>query len=188
MVLDGTLQTSYTNEFKYAKRVYDAAKSKEVIVTGLSKSSRLFTTTGLSLLGAVSQFAADNEIPYDSWYFPVAEATSTDHNAFIFVVKLAGMAEHIFRYEIYREQYKNMNQDTVNEILSQLAENSSDISFPGYPYGLIDADRFARVTDDDVESYQALLLSEISKRGGWTKFARHILATNAHNILNKLMR
>ena len=188
LVLDGTLQTSYTKEFTYAKRVYDAAQSKNVIVTGLSKSSRLFTTTGLSLLGAISQFAADSEIPYGSWYFPVAEATSTDHNAFIFVVKLGETADHVFRYEIYREQYNHLNQNAVNEILSQLAENASDISFPGYPYGLVDADRFARVTNEDVESYRALLLSEISKRGGWKKFARHILTTNAHSILNMLMR
>ncbi|MEA2089883.1 MAG: DNA double-strand break repair nuclease NurA [Thermoproteota archaeon] len=187
LVIDGTLQTTFKNESKYAKKVYDAAKLKNVIVTGLSKTSRLFTTTGLSLLGAVSKFAADTKILYDSWCLPVAEAITTDHNAFIFAVKLAGMADHIFRYEIYREQYKSMDQETVNEILSQLAENACDVSFPGYPYGLVDADRFARVTGGDVESYQVLLLSEISKRGGWQKFARHIHAADAHSILNMLM-
>lgn len=188
LVIDGSLQTGYTNEFKYAKRVYDAAVSKDVIVTGLSKSSRLFTTKGLSLLGAISQFAVESEIQYDSWYFPIAEATSTDHNAFILAVKLGETTDHVFRYEIYREQYKNMNENTVNDILSQLAKNAIDLSFPGYPYGLIDADRFARVTNDDVESYRSILLSEISKRGEWKKFARHIQTTNAHSILNMLMR
>lgn len=188
LVIDGTLQTGYTNEFKYAKRMYDAAKSKDVIVTGLSKTSRLFTTTGLSLLGAISKFAADSKIPYDSWYSPVAEATSIDHNAFIFVVKLGEMANHVFRYEIYGEQYKNMDQQTINEILGQLAENARDVSFPGYPYGLVNADRFARVTGEDVEGYRMLLLSEISRRGRWPKFARHIRAGDAHGILNMLMR
>ncbi len=187
LVLDGTLQTSYTNEFKYAKRVYEAARSKNVIVTGLSKTSRLFTTTGLSLLGAVSKLAADNQIPYGSWYFPVAEAMSTDHNAFIFVVKFSEVADYIFRYEMYGDQYKSMDQETINEILSRLAENARDVSFPGYPYGLVEADRFARITGDDVESYQVLLLSQISKMGGWKKFARHIRATDAHSILNMLM-
>ena len=187
LVLDGTLQTTYTNEFRYAKKLYQAAKAKNVIVTGLSKTSRLFTTTGLSLLGAVSKFASDHEIPYNAWALPVAEVTSTDHNAFIFVVKLSDMANHIFRFEIYREQYKNMKPEIVNEILSQLAENARDVSFPGYPYGLINADRFARVSGEDAEGYQVLLLSEISKKGRWPKFARHIRATDAHNILNMLM-
>ena len=187
LVLDGTLQTTYTNEFIYAKKLYTAAKTKNVIVTGLSKTSRLFTTTGLSLLGAVAKFAADQEIPYQAWALPVAEVSSTDHNAFIFVVKLSELASHIFRFEIYGEQYRDMKPEIVNEILSQLAENARDVSFPGYPYGLINADRFARVSGEDAEGYQVLLLSEISKQGRWPKFARHIRATDAHTILNMLM-
>ncbi len=187
LVLDGSLQTSFTNESEYARKLYDAAKTKNVIVTGLSKTSRLFTTTGLSLLGAVSKLAADSGITFDSWWFPVAEAITADHDAFIFVVRLGGMANHVFRFEIYREQYKAMSDEMMNEILGQLVLNARDVSFPGYPYGLIEADRFARVTDGDVEGYQILLLSEISKRGEWQKFSRHVKAGDAHSLLNKLM-
>ncbi|MGD8545026.1 MAG: DNA double-strand break repair nuclease NurA [Candidatus Bathyarchaeota archaeon] len=187
LVLDGSLQTSFTNEFKYAQKLYEAAQAKNVIVTGLSKTSRLFTTTGLSLLGAVQKLAADSEVTFGSWWFPVAEAVTADHDAFIFVVKLGEVAEHVFRYEIYREQYKAMDDEMLNEILGQLVLNASDVSFPGYPYGLIDADRFARVTDGDVEGYRVLLLSEISKRGGWKKFSRHVKAVDAHSLLNRLM-
>jgi len=188
LVLDGTLQTGFTNEAKYAKKVYDAAMSKGVIVTGLSKTSRLFTTTGLSLLGAVHKLADESNLPFSSWYLPVAETTSTDHNAVIFVTKLNPSSDHVFRYEIYREQYKQLDDSKLNEIMSQLAENSKDISFPGYPYGLVNADRFARVTNSEVESYRVILLSEISKGGKWTKFARYIHAIDAHSILNTLMR
>jgi hypothetical protein len=187
LVMDGTLQTGFTNELKYASKVYSAAKSKGVIVTGLSKTSHLFTTTGLSLLGAVNKLADDCRIPFDSWYIPVAEVATTDHNAVIFVVKLHRMSKHVFRFEVLRDQFKQLGQDGMNEILGQLAKNSQDVSFPGYPYGLIDADRFARVSNDEVESYQAILLSEISKMGNWPKFLRHISATDAHNILNMLI-
>ncbi|MFW6117564.1 MAG: DNA double-strand break repair nuclease NurA [Thermoproteota archaeon] len=188
LVRDGTLQTAFTNEYKYAQEVYETARSRNVLLTGFSKSSRLFTTTGLSLLGAVSKFASDHNIPYPSWFMPVAEAKSKDHNAMIFIVKLAEVADYVFRYEIDREQYQSMESETVEELMGQLAENSRDVSFPGYPYGLVDADRFARVTEEDVEGYRALLLSEVSRQGGWTKFARHIRAVDAHSILNSLMR
>lgn len=186
LVIDGTLQTGFTNESKYAKKVYDVARSKGVIITGLSKTSHLFTTTGLSLLGAVKKLADDVNIS-GAWYIPIAEVKTTDHSAFIFVVKLNPLADHVFRFEIYHEQFEQLGFKGVNEILSQLAKNSQDISFPGYPYGLVDADRFARVSDTEATSYQAILLSEISKKGTWPKFSRHIHAIDAHDILNMLM-
>ncbi|UCE29060.1 MAG: DNA double-strand break repair nuclease NurA [Candidatus Bathyarchaeota archaeon] len=186
LVMDGTLQTGFTNESKYAHKVYDAAKQKGVVVTGLSKTSHLFTTTGLSLLGAINKLAEDCEI-YESWYIPVAEVATTDHNAAIFVVKLHPLSKHTFRFEILQDQFKQVGEEGMNEILSQLVENSKDVSFPGYPYGLVDADRFARVSNNEVESYRAILLSEISKTGNWPKFLRHVSATDAHTILNMLM-
>ncbi|MBC7091608.1 MAG: DNA double-strand break repair nuclease NurA, partial [Nitrososphaeria archaeon] len=184
IMLDGSLQTAFTNESRYSNELYKIAKSKEVIVTGLSKTCRLLTNTGLSLLGAVSKLA--DETPYNSWYFPVAEAMSPDHNAIIYVIKLSPKAERIFRFEIYREQFLELGEREVDEVFSQLAKNSQDVSFPGYPYGLIDADNFSRVGDDEVEEYKILLLSEISKQGKWSKFAKYIRTVDAHAVLNML--
>jgi hypothetical protein len=187
LVLDGSLQTAFTNESKYSSILYDIAKKRGVIVSGLSKTSSLFTTTGLSLIGAMNKLAEDSALPHALWYFLVAEALSMDHNAAIFVVKLSPKAERIFRYEIYREQFSRLDKDELNSIIDLLTKNSQDISFPGYPYGLIDADKYARVSNDEVECYQALLLSEISKQGKWPKFSRHIHAMDAHSILNMIM-
>jgi hypothetical protein len=185
IVLDGSLQTAFKNESNYSSILYEAAGQKGVIVTGLSKTSHLFTTTGLSLLGAVRKLADVHGIQ-GKWYYKVAEATSSDHNAVIFVTKLNERAEYVFRYEIYRKQFLEMNENDVNEVFAQLAKNSQDMCFPGYPYGLIDADRFARVREGEVQNFQVLLLSEISKRGKWKKFAQHIRASDAHEILNIL--
>ncbi|MGC9014338.1 MAG: DNA double-strand break repair nuclease NurA [Thermoproteota archaeon] len=185
IVLDGSLQTAFKNESNYSAKLYEAANQKGVIVTGLSKTSHLFTTTGLSLLGAVRKLADTHEI-HERWYYKVAEATSSDHNAVIFVTKLNQKAEYVFRYEVYRKQFLEMNKGEIDEIFAQLAKNSQDVSFPGYPYGLIDADRFARVREHEVENFQVLLLSEISKRGKWEKFAQHIRASDAHALLNIL--
>ncbi|MHA1289555.1 MAG: hypothetical protein ACTSPB_19385 [Candidatus Thorarchaeota archaeon] len=107
LAIDGTLQTGFTNESKYAKKLYDAAVSKGVIITGLSKTSHLFTTTGLSLLGAVHKLADDVNIR-GAWYIPIAKVKTTDHNAFIFIVKLNPMADHVFRFEIHHEQFRQL--------------------------------------------------------------------------------
>lgn len=187
LVLDGTLQTAFTNESRYSERLYEKAISKGIVVVGLSKTCGLFTDTGISLLGAVGKLADDSGMG-GTWYFPIAESTSSDHDVVIYVVKLNPGAEHIFRFEVYRKQVPILGERGINEVMNKLAENSQDVSFPGYPYGLIDADLFSRVRDEEVEGYRALLLSEISKIDKWDKFARRIHAVDAHGLLNMLVR
>lgn len=187
LVMDGTLQTAFTNESKYSSSAYKVAKKKGVIFTGLSKTSHLFTDTGLSLIGAMQKLSEDSKLPYNAWYYPIAEVVRQDHEASIFVVRLHPQAQRVFRYEIYKKQADKLDAKEMNEILARMALNSRDISFPGYPYGLIDADHRARVRVDEAERYRIKLFSEISKKEGrWAKFARHILAADAHNLLNVL--
>jgi len=186
LVMDGTLRTAFTNESKYAKAVYTVAKERGVLSTGLSKTSRLFTTTGLSLLGAVRRLALDNEIGPAWYYYPIADSLSPDHEAAIYLTKLSDQSQRIFRYEIHAGQAKSLDPEDLNEILSELALNASDLSFPGYPYGLIDADDNARVRFEELETYRVMLLSEISKLGSAAKFVRHMESTDAHGILNGL--
>lgn len=186
LVVDGTLQTAFTNEYRYTRDLYKLAQDRGVTVTGLSKTSHLFTDTGLSLIGAVVKLAKETGME-DEFYAKVAEARSSDHNAVIFVVKLHPKAERAFRYEIHRGQFMKLDEEVVGEIFFQLASNSRDIGFPGYPYGLVEADSFARVRESEVTSYQTLFLSQISKMGKWPKFARHIHAVDAHGYLNILV-
>jgi len=185
VVHDGALQTGFTNEQRYTERAFDAAVKKRVTFTGLSKTSALFTTTGLSLLGAVQKLAEECKVA-GPWCLPVAKVLNVHHNAFIYVVKLHENARYVFRYEVYGDQARKMSEQSLGEITSVLAENSKDIAFPGYPYGLIDADRFARVSGNEIEKYQVLLLSEISKLGKWKDIARHVSSGDAHSVLDML--
>lgn len=186
LVMDGTLWTGFPNESKYARAVYTTANKKGVLCTGLSKTSRLLTTTGLSLSGAVRRLAMDNEVGPMWYYYPIADSLSTDHQAAIFLLKLSDQSQRIFRYEIHSGQARALNPEDLNEIFSELSINASDLSFPGYPYGLIDADDNARVRFEELETYRVLLLSEISKLGSAAKFLRHMQSTDAHDILNSL--
>jgi hypothetical protein len=185
IVHDGSLQTSLTNEHKYLARALEAAVKRGVVFAGISKTSTLFTTTGLSLLGAVQKLAEDYGVK-GPWCIPIAKVANVLHNAFIYVVKLHERAKYVFRYEIYGEQAREMSDEDFCGVASALVGNSKDIGFPGYPYGLIDADRFARVGGDEIDKYQALLMSEMSKRGGWRKISRHVCSGDAHGVLDML--
>jgi hypothetical protein len=185
IVHDGTLQTSHTNEQIYTSRAFEAAVEKGVVFAGLSKTSTLLTTTGLSLLGAVQKLAEDYNVK-GPWCLPIAKIVNVKHNAFIYVVKLHENAKHVFRYEICGEQAKQMSEEEFCNVTSALANNSKDISFPGYPYGLIDADSFARVSGNEIDAYRVPLMSEISKLGKWKKVSRHISSGDAHGVLDVL--
>jgi hypothetical protein len=185
IVHDGSLQTSLTNEYKYMARAIKATVEKGVVFAGISKTSTLFTTTGLSLLGAVQKLAEDHSVK-GPWCLPIAKVANVLHNAFIYVIKLHESARYVFRYEIYGEQARRMSEEDFCRVTSALASNSKDISFPGYPYGLIDADSFARVSGDEIDAYTVPLMSEISRLGKWKKISRHICSSNAHGLLDLL--
>ena len=185
IVHDGSLQTSLTNEQTYMARALQAAMGKGVVFAGISKTSTLFTTTGLSLLGAVQKLAEDYGVK-GPWCLPIAKVANLQHNAFIYVVKLHENANYVFRYEIYGEQARRMSDEDLCSVTSALTSNSKDISFPGYPYGLVDADSFAQVSGDEIDAYRVPLMSEISRLGKWKKISRHICSGDAHNVLDVL--
>lgn len=71
IIIDGTLQTSFKNESKYLGTLVKATRERHVLLTGLSKTSALFTDTGLSLLGAVIKIAEESNVQ-GPWYLPIA--------------------------------------------------------------------------------------------------------------------
>ncbi len=183
IVLDGSLQTQFQNEWKYFRRLEEATTRRNVILTSLSKTSTLFTDTGLSLLGAISQFATNAGVEGE-WYHPIFE--SKKHHVFGVVVKLKSVSDWVFRLDFQLDQFKQLNEDTVNEILSMFCSNSSDPTFPGYPFGSIDADLFSRVSNDEIDYYRALISSQISALNKQGRFVPHIRAGDAHNLLNTI--
>jgi hypothetical protein len=153
---------------------------------GLSKSSRLFTTTGISLLGAIRSLATDHRLNPLWYYYPIADSLSPDHEAAIFVTKLSEGSERVFRCEIDAERIKSLSAKELNEIFWQLSVNCADFGFPGYPYGLVDADSNARVRHEELETYRVRLFSEISKLGASSRILNHIQSSDAHQVLNTL--
>ncbi|MBN1644864.1 hypothetical protein JW851_02385 [Candidatus Woesearchaeota archaeon] len=162
IVRDGDLEPSITNEEKYYEQLFEKAKQKEIIITGLSKTSAVLTNTGNSAASALSVISPDCE-----WYYLATP--------FIGFAKLNKNSKHVFRLD-------TSNKDRTGDVLGLLKTNSTDPCFLGYPYGLIEADKHARVTKKEQQQIQLMFLAK-----GGNKFREHISSKDAHEILNKII-
>ena len=99
-------------------------------------------------------------------------------------VKFHGKSQFVFRFEILREQFDEMNSDELNSVLSSLVENCQDVAMLGYPYGAIDADRFAQVRRDELNMYQGFMMAEKMRHPEWKKLQKYSASLGAHNDLN----
>jgi len=175
IVRDGSLQSSITNENKYFNNLYKKALEKNIIITGLSKTSTLLTDKGNAITALLNMIS-----PEGCWYYyPIVNINNINHKAEMFFIKLNEKSKHIFRFEVYKEQKFN-----IKEILGLLIKNANDPVFVGYPYGLIEADKFARISNDEKEYLKTILISKIGKN--LNKLNKHTATINAHEILDKI--
>lgn len=182
LVMDGSLTTLDRVESQYAQDLYGAARERGVVVCALAKTSRLLTQNGEPLLDRVNQISSSTG--HGMWCIDVAEQISSHDQGYVMAVKLHPNASFPFRFEILREQFREMTDAQKGHILSSLAANSCDISFLGYPYGLVDADRYAQVRNGDVSMYRALLESRLRLGGDLNGILQSLRAYGAHERLN----
>lgn len=182
IVMDGSLQTRFRNEVKYANRLYDAAIKKGVTVCGLAKTSRLVIESGDPLFARIAEIA--KAVPFDTWHIKVADKATPDDRGFMFAVRLHEKSQFVFRFEILLEQFEKMGPDELNSVFYSLAANSQDLAMPGYPYGAIDADRFAQIRMSELQMYRGLVMSEKLKRPEWMRLQKYCDSLKAHDVLN----
>ena len=124
IVRDGTLQTVVTNESKYYSETINKAIKKNVKLLGLSKTSTLFTSTGYSLLAAISELSENSPLKNSSWFYhPIVDITHPDHRAEMYAVKLHPSSDYVFRLEFLRPQAKIMSFEEKEEIINVLSFN-----------------------------------------------------------------
>jgi hypothetical protein len=188
VIRDGSLQTTVTNERKYSRRVVRSAREREVVLLGLSKTSTLFTSTGYPLFAAIAELAEQAAIDQHAWYYyPIVTINQPDHRAEMYAVKLHPNSEYVFRLEFLQEQAQRMSSNEINNYLYALSVNAKDPSFPGYPYGLIDADRFARVSGAETDSQRFQFLACASGSGVLQRLKQCLRTADAHERLNQLI-
>jgi len=186
MVRDGSLQTAIKGESDFSKRVYNAADEKGVTFCGVAKSSRLYTNKGRSLSYAI-RLLGNKAYPNNRWYYhPIVDIDYLDHNAEMYFVKFHPSSRYIFRFEIQKNRVKILDEKGVEEVLGLIASNSVDLRFPGYPYGLVDADYIARIRFDEKETHKALFLSLCDDQDILRYIDENISSENAHDVLDDL--
>lgn len=165
IVKDGILDEDYENEEKYTKEVLENAKRKRICIAGLAKTSRIFCDNGQVVNNALMTIAAPGE-----WdYYPIVKEKN------IHYVKLNKNSKHNFRLDVEGDE---------TELLRLLKENANEATFPGYPYGLVDADRFARVTNQEKQYLLMKIKSTLGK--DWGKIEEQLSTQNAHEILDTI--
>ncbi len=181
IIMDGTLQSSVTNESKQLNRLYELALAKGVIIAALSKTNTLLTDTGNSAAFAIKSIAPSAK---SRWFYnPVAKIVHPDHKAEIFFVKLHSDAKNIFRLEIQKDAFVK-NPKSAEELIGLLAEISKDPVFLGYPYGLIEADKFARISNNEMKSIRIQFMAKAGKK--WEELASKNSDVSAHDILDNI--
>lgn len=173
IVLDGNLQSTLTNENRYLIGLYESCNKNNIILTAISKTASLFTHNG-DLLSVVLDRISN--IP--TWFYhPIVKINNTNHKAEIFSVKFHSKSNYIFRFEIFNAQKANA-EETINE----LANNCIDPIFIGYPYGLVEADKIARVSNQEKNSLKTIFLLKLKDKN----IEKYISSINAHEILDRI--
>ncbi|MDP6600395.1 MAG: DNA double-strand break repair nuclease NurA [Candidatus Woesearchaeota archaeon] len=175
IVLDGSLQCTFTKEKKYFEELYMKAEEKNIIVCGLSKTTTLMTDRGNSIANALNKFDIDGK-----WFYhPVVDIKASNHKAEMAFVKLHEKSKYIFRFEIYKEQ-----KQFINNVLRIISNNCNDPVFMGYPYGLIEADKNARVSNNEKNMLLTLFSAKFGK--DWEKIKESLSSIDAHEILDSV--
>ena len=175
IVLDGSLQCTFTNEKKYFEELYKKSIEKNITICGLSKTTTLMTDKGNSISNALNKYNVEGKWLYN----PVVEIKSNAHKAEMAFIKLHEKSKYIFRFEIYKEQ-----KEKIIDVISLLASNCKDPVFLGYPYGLIEADKNARISNRERDMLLTLFSAKFGK--DWEKIKESLSNVDAHDILDKI--
>ncbi len=127
------------------------------LVAGLCKTNTLANSTGPG--------------PERPWLKDVKK----DGDIGISLVRLHGKSDHVFRLDTRKDA------DAIAGYLSSL---SLDAAFPGYPYPLIEADRFARVSNKELAMLKTRFMAEAGT--DWKELERMATGSDAHSILDRL--
>lgn len=165
IIKDGNLEENEKVESRFINELKQECITKGVMLLGLSKTSTLLTENGNSAIITLSNIAPENE-----WIYFTNNSINKSEVSF---VKLNNKSKYVFRIDFLSQQ-----KSFLINALTGLKDNSKDPIFLGYPYGLIEADKLARVSNNEA---QQLNLSLLSKKKEFEKYQKTV---DAHDLLN----
>lgn len=155
ILMDGTLQTAFPGESELANGVHKSALEQGSLISGLSKTTTIFTLEGHPISGFLENLAMKKRFP--RWAARIGRSEEWTNRAVVYFVKLNEGADRCFRLDIFEE----VDADRIKRLLRGLVANSRYFAFPGYPYALIDAHTYARVGMEEAMHMRDLILDRL---------------------------
>lgn len=169
IIFDGDLSSQSPGEAGLISLLMSISAENALHVFGISKTSSMVTSRGLPV-----SFSLGEICPEGPWHYPLVSKEQA--SCFIGFVKLHPSSKHLLRLD-------SLSSPSLS-ILHALCKNSADPVFLGYPYGLIEADRFARVSDEECGCLKAMLFSRAGKDAALLR--KLSSAVDAHDILDNI--
>lgn len=166
IILDGSLHIKNKHEKEIITALSEKCVQKSVLLTALSKSCGYITNLGIPFNVYISKKPG-------KWYYDAGLSGSDDHPANVYFAKLHAKSGIVFPFDISCLQ----TGVDVSKVLGTLAINSRDPIFLGYPYGLITADKYARISNQQKKIKQMMLRS---------RYKDLELFKDAHDILDNI--
>lgn len=186
LIMDGTLQTRSMSESKFVVPICKKAITKGVILCGLAKTSTLVAADNLSLISRASELAEEAGFTRKRWFVGVCNRATANDMGYTYIVKFHEKSRYVFRFGVLSEQHDSMPNGEIESIFASIAANSRDISMLGYPYGAIDADRFAKVRMREASMHQNIFNAELAGVSGGENVAVQMRSMSMHQALNKV--
>ncbi|MFA6089177.1 MAG: DNA double-strand break repair nuclease NurA [Candidatus Woesearchaeota archaeon] len=142
IILDGTLQCTIPKEEILMQKLEDISIKHNILVCAIAKSTNVYTNTDSSYDKLLISLTDKKRFVY----FPSIEIKNTKHPAKIYFAKLHEKSDIVLRIELFKSQ---ANKIDITKYFSQVAFFAKDPTLLGYPYGLIDADKFARLSNEE---------------------------------------
>jgi hypothetical protein len=163
VVLDGSLKCMVRGEEEKMNELFNSANNEGVTISALAKTSKR-VEDGSCIASQLNKAAG----AIGEWYYELEEG--------IGIVKLNKSSEYVFEF--------NVKNGAALGILGSLVGNSNDAVFPGYPYGLIQVDRFARVSNQEKDYWLTMFKANAGEK--WAKIKSGVNVLNAHEILDSI--
>jgi hypothetical protein len=155
-VLDGALIPTTRYEEPYVD-----ALGEDVI--GVAKSSRIVTDKGKVFAAVIDTDG--------TWYYHPVYRNGLD----VSFARLHPQSDHVFRVDM---------QSFEPRRLAAIRVVADDPVFPGYPYGLVEADRLARVSNAEASYMRTKLMTQFGD--DWSVVESYLHTTDAHDVLDSI--
>ena len=100
--------------------------------------------------------------PGRPWCAPLGDVWDGDREYGTLVVRLRAASQYIYRLDVNSYALARLGRDGTGRVLASLAANSADARVPGYPYGLVDAYRWARVRGNEAGRHREQFRERLS--------------------------